>query len=87
VWCLKYFDYDPVCGTFRKKTLFNENEILSSLSLPLRNEIVEQTHRKVVDGLQLFQSVSSAVRSALLNHLRPVLHVRGFCVAMLMVLQ
>lgn len=31
----------------RKKTLFNEAEILSTLSLPLRNEIVEHSNKKV----------------------------------------
>ena len=67
---------DYYTNYFKKKTLFNEQEILSSLSLPLRNEIVEHSNKKVVAGLSMFQSLDSAVKTALLHHMRPVLQVR-----------
>lgn len=70
---------------------------MASLSLPLKNELVEHSNKKVglwshrellcagsfpvgivaqvVAGLRMFQSLDSAVRTALLGLMRPVLHV------------
>lgn len=64
---LQYFDFRF------QKTFYKEDEILSTLSKPLRREIKYETCKRLIENVIIFKDLPTAVVLKLVDSLKPVI--------------
>ena len=60
---------------FSQKSLFNEEEVLGSLSTTLRNELVAHTNSRVIDRVHFFKNQDPSLTTALLTRMKPLFRI------------
>lgn len=61
---------------YAQKSIFNEKDILKGLSMSLRNAIIHDTNRTLINDLEVFKHLDPSVMTNLVTKMRPMYQVR-----------